>query len=238
MDGEFARCADHEGHRDVVKRASPLGQRQGRHARSVARIRNQESVRQSRLHRIAVPERLARRYRLRAGTAGSLRDRHGRRLCAGHPQCRFRQPAFGRRRRQRARQYLYRAPQPDADGDHRRPAGAQPAAAAGFPAGRARLRISAALCEIQRRAGARRRRAGGDRARLLRGDAAALRADLRVGADRRLDPSDPAGSRRAASAANSAPIRMRCGHWPLHSPKASALLSWSVPPSIARRRSI
>ena len=66
-------------------------------------------------------------------------------------------------------------------------------AAAGVPLRRARLGISAALCQIQRRAGAGRGRAGGDRARLLRGDAAALRADLRLGADRRLDSSDPAG---------------------------------------------
>ena len=56
------------------------------------------------------------------------------------------------------------------------------------------------------RAGARRGRAGGDRARLLRGDAAALRADLRLGADRRLDPSRRSRSRPAASAASSAPM--------------------------------
>ena len=100
-------------------------QRQGRDARSVASVRHQESVRQSRLDRIAVLERLARRYRLCAGPAGSLRDRHGRRLRAGHPQRRLCQSAFRRRRRQRARQYLHRAPQPDAAGDHRGPAGAQ-----------------------------------------------------------------------------------------------------------------
>ena len=47
--------------------------------------------------------------------------------------------------------------------------------------------------KYQRRAGARRGRAGGDRARLLRRDAAALRADVRIGAGRRLDPSDAAG---------------------------------------------
>ena len=58
---------------------------------------------------------------------------------------------------------------------------------------RARLGISAALCEIQRRAGAARGRAGRDRARLLRGDAAAVRTDLRLGADRRLDAPDAAG---------------------------------------------
>ena len=51
-------------------------------------------------------------------------DRHGRRLCAGHPQRRLRQSAFGRRRRQCARQYLHRASQPDPAGDHRGPAGA------------------------------------------------------------------------------------------------------------------
>ena len=67
------------------------------------------------------------------------------------------------------------------------PAGALDPAAAGLSLCRARLRISAALCQIQRRAGARRRRAGGDRARLLRRDAAALRADLRLDPDRRLD---------------------------------------------------
>ena len=87
-------------------------------------VRHQESVRQSRLDRIAVPQRLARRYRLCAGPAGSLRHRHGRRLCPGHPQRGFCQSAFGRRRRQRARQHLHRPPQPDAAGDHRGPAGA------------------------------------------------------------------------------------------------------------------
>ena len=167
--------------------------RQARHARSVAGVRNQESVRQSRLDRIAVPERLARRYRLRAGLAGSLRDRHGRRLRPGHPQRRLRQSAFRRRRRQRARQYLHRPPQPDPAGDHRGPAGAQHPAAAGLSLCRARVGISASLCQIQRRAGPRRRCAGGDRARLLRGDAAALRTDLRLGADRRLDASGAAG---------------------------------------------
>ncbi len=49
--------------------------------------------------------------------------------------------------------------------------------------------------KYSRRAGARRGRAGRDRARLLHGDAAALRADLRLGADRRLDPSRAAISR-------------------------------------------
>ena len=170
-----------------------LGQRQTGHARPVAGVRHPKSVRQSRLDRIAVPERLARRYRLRAGLAGSVRDRHGRRLRPGHPQRRLRQSAFRRRRRQRARQHLHRAPQPDAAGDYRGPAGAQHLAAAAISVCRARFRISAALRKVQRRAGARRRRAGGDRARLLRGDAAALRADLRLGADRRLDPSNAAG---------------------------------------------
>ena len=47
--------------------------------------------------------------------------------------------------------------------------------------------------KYQRRAGAAGGRAGGDRARLLRRDAAALRTDFRLGADRRLDPSDAAG---------------------------------------------
>ena len=46
--------------------------------------------------------------------------------------------------------------------------------------------------KYSRRAGARRGRAGRDRARLLHGDAAALRTDLRLGADRRLDPSGAA----------------------------------------------
>jgi benzoylformate decarboxylase len=72
------------------------------------------------------------------------------------------------------------------------PAGALDPAAAGLSLRRARFRISAALCQIQRRAGARRRRAGGDRPRLLRRDAAALRADLRLDPDRRLDAPDAA----------------------------------------------
>ena len=46
-----------------------------------------------------------------------------------------------------------------------------------------RVRISAALRQVFGRAATRRRCPGGDRARLLRGDAAAVRADLRIGAD-------------------------------------------------------
>ena len=98
-----------------------------------------------------------------------------------------------RRRRQCARQYLQRLSQPDADRHHRRPAGALDHAAAAVSLCRTRVGISAALCEIQRRAGAARGRAGRDRARLLRRDAAAVRTDLRLGAGRRLDPSDAAG---------------------------------------------
>ena len=101
--------------------------------RPAARVRHQEGIRQSRLDRTAVPERLARRHRLRAGPAGSHRDRHGRRLRAGHPQRRLRQSAFGGRRRQRARQHLHRASQPDAAGDHGGAAGALDPAAAGVP---------------------------------------------------------------------------------------------------------
>ena len=44
---------------------------------------------------------------------------------------------------------------------------------------------------------------------LLRGDAAALRPDLRLGADRRLDATDAARRGRARSPANSAPTRRR-----------------------------
>ena len=44
-----------------------------------------------------------------------------------------------------------------------------------------------------------RRRAGGDRARLLRCDAAAVRTDFRLGAGRRLEPSDPADEARQVS---------------------------------------
>ncbi len=182
--------------------------------------------------------RLARRHRLCAGLAGGLRGRHGRRLCAGHPQCRFRQPAFRRRRRQRARQHLYRAPQPDAAGDHRGPAGALDPALAAVPLRRARLGISKTLRQVQRRAGAARGRAGGDRARLLRGDAAALRADFRVGPDRRLDPSGAA----AGSAQNQPRDRPRSGRDEgarrSACRPASALPLSSVPASIARRPSI
>ena len=52
-----------------------------------------------------------------------------------------------------------------------------------------------ALRQVLRRTGAGRGRAGRDRARLLHGDAAALRTDLRLGADRRLDPSRAAPGR-------------------------------------------
>ena len=186
-----------------------LPHRQGRHLQPPPRVRHQKGLRQSRLDRTAVPQRLARRHRLRARPAGSLRRRHGRRLCAGDPQRRFRQPAFRGRRRPCARQYLQRLSQPDACGDHRRPAGPLDHAAAGLSLCRARDGISAALREIQRRAGAARGRAGGDRARLLRRDAAALRTDLRIGAGRRLGPSHRNRSRRARSAASSGPIRPR-----------------------------
>ena len=176
---------------DVVPQVSQnrerAAHRQGRHLRPASRVRHQARVRQSRLDRTAVPERLARRHRLRARPAGGERRRHGRWLCAGDPQCRLRQSAFRRRRRQCARQYLHRPPQPDAAGHHGGPAGPLDPAAAGLSLRRARLGISTALRQIQRRAGARRRRAGGDRARLLRRDAAALRADLRFDPDRRLD---------------------------------------------------
>ena len=167
-----------------------VSHRQGCHLRAAARVRHQEGIRQSRLDRAAVPERLARRHRLRAGPAGSHRHRHGRRLRAGDPQRRLRQPAFGGRRRQRARQYLHRAPQPDTAGDHGGAAGTLDPAAAGVPPGRTRLGIPPPLCQIQRRAGARRRRASGNRTRLLRGDAAALRSDVCIRADRRLDAAD------------------------------------------------
>ena len=69
---------DAKCHRKAAKHE--VGHRQGRHLRPAARIRHQESVRQSRLDRIAVPQRLAGRHRLRARPAGSLRHRHGRRL--------------------------------------------------------------------------------------------------------------------------------------------------------------
>ncbi len=88
------------------------------------------------------------------GLQEASRRRHGRWLRAGDPQRRLRQSAFRRRRRQCARQYLHRPPQPDAAGHHRRPAGALDPAAAGLSLRRARFRISAALCQIQRRAGA------------------------------------------------------------------------------------
>ena len=45
-------------------------------------------------------------------------------------------------------------------------------------------------------------------------------------------------SKPAASAANSGPIPKRCARWSRRLTKASALLSWSAPASIARRRSI
>ena len=115
----------------------------------------------------------------------------------------------GGRRRQCARQYLHRPPQPDAAGHHRRPAGPLDPSAAGLSLRRAGFRISAALCQIQRRAGAARGRAGGDRTRLLRRDAAALRADLRLDPDRRLDAPGAADRSPPASAASSVPIRRR-----------------------------
>ena len=93
----------------TTKTSERIRHRQGRHLQPAARVRHQKGVRQSRLDRTAVPERLARRHRLRAGPAGSLRRRHGRRLCAGDPQRRLRQSAFRGRRRQCARQYLHRA---------------------------------------------------------------------------------------------------------------------------------
>ena len=163
------------------------------HPRSAPRIQHSHRVRQSGLDRTAVPERLAEGYRLRAGLAGSLRRRHGRRLRTGNAQRRLRQPAFSSRRRQCARRDLHRASQPDADGHHRRSTGAQHPAAAGVSLRRARVGIPPALRQVQRRAGTRRRCARRHRPRLLRRHAAALRTDLRFGADRRLDPRHAAG---------------------------------------------
>ena len=177
--------------------------------------------------------RLARRYRLRAGPAGSLRDRHGRRLCAGHPQCRFRQSAFGRRRRQCARQHLHRAPQPDAAGDHRGPAGAQHPAAAGrssMPSAPRNFRGPMSNSASSRRAPRTCRRRS--RAPITwRCSRPAGRPSSRCRST--TGPIQPSRSRRAASAANSAPIRTRCRRWPRRSPQASALPSWSAPASIA-----
>ena len=50
----------------------PPRHRQGRHLRPAPRVRHQARVRQSRLDRTAVPQRLARRHRLRARPAGGL----------------------------------------------------------------------------------------------------------------------------------------------------------------------
>ena len=211
--------------------------RQGRHAPSAARVWHPKGVRQSRLDRIAVSRRLARRHRLCAGPAGSFRDRHGRWLCAGHPQRRLRQSSFRRRGRQCAWQHLHRAPQPDADGDHRRTTGAQPPAAAGVSLCRARLGISAALCQIQRRAGARRRRARRDRACpiMWRCSRHAGRPSSRCRSTTGTIP--PSRSKPVMSAANSAPIWRRCRRWPRPLRPASALLSWSAPASTAPKPS-
>ena len=89
---------------------------------------------------------------------------------------------------------IYTARQPDPAGDHGGPAGPQHPAAAALSLRRARRGISAALCKVQRRAGPRRGCPGGHRPRLLHGDAAALRADLCLGADRRLEPPNRAGA--------------------------------------------
>ena len=128
--------------------------------------------------------------------------------------------------------------QPDAARDHRGPAGALDPAARAVPLRRARLRVSAALRQIQRRAGAGRGRAGRDRARLLHRDAAALRADLRLGPDRRLDASGAAdrgapGQPRDRSRAG----RDEGAGRPRSSP-ASTRRSWSAPASIAPALSI
>ena len=144
----------------------------------------------------------------------------------------------GGRPRQRARQHLHRAPQPDTAGDHRGPAGAQHSAAAGVSLCRARAGVSAALCQIPRRAGAARGRAGGDRAGLLCRDAAAVRADLRVGADRRLDPSDAADRGPQRQPRTRPRSARRCRRW-LPRFRASKRPALVVGPAwTARRRSI
>ena len=178
-----------------------------------------QRVRQSRLDRAAVPQRLARRHRLRARPAGSLRRRHGRRLRAGDPQRRLRQPAFRRRRRQCARQYLHRVPQPDAAGHHRRPAGALDPAAAGrssMPSARRNFRGPTSNTASSRRGPrtCRRRSRAPITSRCSRpAGRPSSRSRSTTGRVRR------SRSSRARSAANSGPTRTRCRRW---SPRSSA----------------
>ena len=80
----------------------------------------------------------------------------------------------------------------------------------------------------------RRGRAGGDRARLLRGDAAALRADFRVGADRRLDPPDAAGRGPSGQPRTRARPGRDEGAGGGAVARANALPSSSAPASIAQ----
>ena len=99
--------------------------------------------------------------------------------------------------------------QPDAAGDHRRPAGALDPAAAGLSLCRARVGISAALRQIQRRAGAaprtcRRRSRAPITSRCSRpAGRPSSRCRSTTGRVRR------SRSRRARSAASSGPIRPR-----------------------------
>ena len=69
--------------------------------------------------------------------------------------------------------------------------------------------VSATVREVERRAGARRRRPGGDRSGLRSRDGAAVRADVRLGPGRRLGSRDERCSPRGASMATSWPTAAR-----------------------------
>ena len=133
--------------------------------------------------------------------------RHGRRLRPGHAERGVREPALGRRRRQRHGQHLHRLSQPHAAGDHRRAAGAVDPALRAVPLRQRRGEAARAVREMGGRAGARRRRAARDRARLLPGDAGAVRPDVRLNPGGRLGPAD--GGAHAAHGQPRRSIRTR-----------------------------
>ena len=164
------------------------------------------------------------------------RRRHGRRLRAGHAQRGVRQPAFGGRRRPRDGQHLHRLSEPHAAGHHRRPAGALDPAVRAVPVRHAGDQAARTVREVEQRAGARRGRAGRDRARLLPGDAAAVRADVRLDSGRRLGPH--VGADRHAHGQPRARIRTRsCSRRsPTRSIAARGPRSSSGPASIATAR--
>ena len=148
-------------------------------------------------------------------------------------QRRLRQPALGGRRRPRDGRDLHRVEEPHAARHHRRPAGAIAVPVRPVPVLGAGDRAAQALRQVELRAGPCRRRAAGDRPRLLPRDAAAARPGAGLDPVRRLGPRLRAGRAARASASRRAATPPCSPRSAPRSTRASGPRSSSVPASTA-----